>query len=226
MQAVVVAGNQEDRDFLSFVLRYAGLAVATSADLQRISATLVERPVDLIVVSAVNNPALVKNIEATRSTSQAALLVLVDHLTEEQHVTLLEAGADLVLERPVSSRVLSRYAWVFLRRAAELPAFALPALELDEIVLDPATRIVTMPHCEPQPLTQLEFRLLYVLMTNRGQIIPTEVIVEHVWGYTGEDNRDLVRGLVRRLRRKIELDPDHPRFVQNVPGLGYRFSLE
>jgi DNA-binding response OmpR family regulator len=72
----------------------------------------------------------------------------------------------------------------------------------------------------------LEFRLLYVLMVNRGQVIPVDVIVERVWGYTGQGSRELVRGLVSRLRRKIEPNPHEPRFIQNVPGVGYRFSLD
>jgi DNA-binding response OmpR family regulator len=79
---------------------------------------------------------------------------------------------------------------------------------------------------EARRLTQLEFRLLYVLMVNRGQVIPVDVIVERVWGYTGQGSRDLVRGLVSRLRRKIEPNQGEPRFIQNVPGVGYRFSLE
>ena len=62
-------------------------------------------------------------------------------------------------------------------------------------------------------------------MTNREQVIPTGVIVERVWGFSGEGDRDLVRGLVRRLRRKIELDPENPRFVQTVSGVGYMFTL-
>jgi DNA-binding response OmpR family regulator len=57
-------------------------------------------------------------------------------------------------------------------------------------------------------------------------VIPVDVIVERVWGYTGQGSRDLVRGLVSRLRRKIEPNQGEPRFIQNVPGVGYRFSLE
>jgi DNA-binding response OmpR family regulator len=63
-------------------------------------------------------------------------------------------------------------------------------------------------------------------MTNRGQVIPTDVIVERVWGYAGEGERDLVRGLVSRLRRKMEPNPDQPRYIETVQGVGYRFIVE
>ena len=75
-------------------------------------------------------------------------------------------------------------------------------------------------------LTQLEFRLLYTLMTNVGQIIPTDQIVEHVWGYSGEGNRELVRGLVQRLRSKVEPVPRKPEYILTEPGIGYYFSRD
>jgi len=106
-----------------------------------------------------------------------------------------------------------------------VPPFLLSPLDLEAVRLDPATRTVSVSGHEPQRLTQLEFRLLYVLMTNREHVVPAEIIVERVWGYTGDGNRDLVRGLVSRLRRKVEPDPDGPSFIQTIPGTGYRFSL-
>jgi two-component system response regulator RegX3 len=63
-------------------------------------------------------------------------------------------------------------------------------------------------------------------MVNRGQVIPVDVIVERVWGYTGQGSRDLVRGLVSRLRRKIEPDPSQPRYLITVRGLGYRLNAD
>ncbi|MEZ4591543.1 MAG: helix-turn-helix domain-containing protein [Chloroflexota bacterium] len=57
-------------------------------------------------------------------------------------------------------------------------------------------------------------------MTNADQVIPVDVIIERVWGYHGEGNRELVRGLVRRLRRKIEPDPSQTTFIHNHPGVG------
>ena len=62
-------------------------------------------------------------------------------------------------------------------------------------------------------------------MTNREQVIPADIIVEKVWGYGGSGDRELVRGLISRLRRKIEVDPDQPRFIQTLTGVGYMFTL-
>jgi DNA-binding response OmpR family regulator len=79
---------------------------------------------------------------------------------------------------------------------------------------------------KPRHLTQLEFRLLYLLMTHRGQVIPPDVIVDRVWGYAESGSRELVRGLISRLRSKIETDPTQPRLVRTVPGVGYVFDAE
>jgi DNA-binding response OmpR family regulator len=226
MQAIVIANNHEDRDMFSYLLRRAGLTVSAGSDLHRAVVTHAEKPVDLVLVSATPSALLVKMVESAHAAIQAPLIVLVDQLTEDIHCLLLEVGADLVLERPISPRILSRYVSVLLRRAADARTFIMPALEMEKLTLDPASRTVKITDKEPQQLTQLEFRLLYVLMTNRGQVIPFETIVERVWGYTGEGNRELVRGLIRRLRRKIEPDHDKPQFIQNVPGIGYRFTLE
>ena len=101
----------------------------------------------------------------------------------------------------------------------------LVSLDLGAVVLDPATRTVTVQDGEPQRLTHLEFRLAYVLMTNRDQVVPTEILVERVWGYDGSGDRELVRGLISRLRRKIEPSQEDPIFIETITGVGYRLTV-
>jgi DNA-binding response OmpR family regulator len=226
MQAILVASDQDERDVLAFILRHAGLAVAASAGLPGVLATWLDRPADLIVAAFGDSRDLGKDISAIRAVTDVPLLLIVDHPGEDRLCDLIRAGADLVLPRPVSPLILGAYAQALLRRSGAAPAFSLPTLTLPEIGLDPATRTVKVEGGEPQRLTQLEFRILYLLMTNRGQVLPTETIVERVWGYSGEGDRDLVRGLISRLRRKIEVDAEKPRFIQTVPGVGYLFATD
>jgi len=226
MQAFLIAADSDEREVLTFVLRHAGLAVSPGTDLTRILANWSELPADLILVAHdASRPAL-EQVNAIRAVTEVPVIVLCEPPSEDQLLELLRAGADLVLPRPVAPRLVSEYARVVLKRSGAIPAFMLPPLDLSEISLDPATRTVAVADRDPCRLTQLEFRLLYVLMTNRNQVVPTEVIVERVWGYAGEGDRDLLRGLVSRLRHKIEPDPDMPRFIETIPGIGYRFSLE
>ena len=99
-------------------------------------------------------------------------------------------------------------------------------MSVGDLTLDPGSRTVQVGGNPPRRLTHLEFRLLYTLMVHRDQVLPTETLIESVWGYTGEGNRELVRGLVSRLRAKIEPNPRTPRYVLTVPGVGYTLSLQ
>jgi DNA-binding response OmpR family regulator len=213
MQALLVAPNPDEQDILSFIIKHAGLSVANGRDLISIAQRWLERPADLIVVAVNQGRMLHDGLTELRLVTQVPCLVIIEPPTEENLCQLLHAGADLVLSRPVAPRVLSEYVRALMRRVQTVPTFVLPRLNVAE-------------DQEPRRLTQLEFRLLYVLMVNREQVVPVDVIVERVWGYTGQGSRELVRGLVSRLRRKIEPDAAAPRFIENVPGIGYRFTLE
>lgn len=224
MQAIVISENGEEREFLSYLLRQVGLTVLPTGTLQKAEALLLKQPADLILLAAREPTAVNNDVLSLRAQSQAPILLIHDVLTEDQTCDLLDAGVDLILKRPYSSRILIRYVKIFLRRASSVPVSLLTKIQADRIILDPGNRTVTLAGKSPQTLTPLEFRLLYVLMTNPDQVIPLDVIIERVWGYEGEGNRELVRGLVRRLRRKIESDADQAHFIHNHPGVGYRFS--
>jgi DNA-binding response OmpR family regulator len=178
------------------------------------------------LISLEGHARLVQDVSDVRAITAVPVLVIADAPPEDDLCAALQAGADLVLCRPVAGRVLAAYAQVLVRRAGGAPSFILPRLDLQDVRLDPATRTIEVAGQQPHRLTQLEFRLLFVLMTNRGQVIPTDVIVERVWGYAGQGERDLVRGLVSRLRRKMEPNPDQPRYIETVQGVGYRFIAD
>jgi DNA-binding response OmpR family regulator len=111
-----------------------------------------------------------------------------------------------------------------MRRAGGVRLFSLPSLSLAGLTLDPASRSVQLEGRPPRRLTHLEFRLLYTLMIHRGQVLTPETIVEQVWGFEGKGDKELVRGLVRRLRTKVEPEPGVPRYILTSPGVGYSFA--
>ena len=226
MRVCIFVDDPNEGDLFRPILTHVGLEVSVSTNLEPALENWPQDSAELVVLASDNEAILLKNITMVRATTQVPLLVIADTVSENDLCTMLTSGVDLVLERPVSPRVLANYARVLLRRSETVPSFVLTSLELDEITLDPATRTVTVTGQDPQRLTHLEFRLLYVLMLNREQVVPTDVIVDRVWGYDGGGDRELVRGLISRLRRKLEPDPEQPRFIQTVTGLGYLFTLE
>jgi DNA-binding response OmpR family regulator len=222
MYALLLAEDPDETAVLSLVLQRAGLAVATAKDLERTMQAWPEHPTDLILL-ALTDLQPQGQVLRVRAVTQAPLVVVIGPQDEELHYELLEKGADLVVVRPFSARLLIAQVRALLRRAGGVPLFSLPTLSLAGLTLNPATRTVEVSGRPAQRLTHLEFRLLYTLMLNRGQVLPTETIVERVWGHSGRGDRDLVRGLISRLRAKVEADPRTPYYILTVPGVGYSF---
>jgi DNA-binding response OmpR family regulator len=223
MHALLVAQDPDEKAVLSLILQRASLTMTTVDALERILRTGPEQPADLVVLTSRESPPLAQ-IRRFRAQTKVPLLAVVGRIDEETHFELLEAGVDLVVRRPFSAKLLVAQVRALLRRAAGAPFLGLPTLSVADLTLDPAARTVQVGDRPSVRLTHLEFRLLHTLMIHREQVLPADTIVEHVWGYTGEGNRDLVRGLVSRLRAKIEPDPRNPCYVITVSGVGYSFS--
>jgi DNA-binding response OmpR family regulator len=222
MHALLISDVPDESAILSVVLQRAGLNVATAKDLQRTLQTWHERPTDLILL-ALTALSPQEQVRRVRAEAQVPLMLVVDPIDESLHYDLLETGADMVFIRPFNARLMIAQVRALLRRAGGVPLFSLPTLSLAGLTLDPATRMIQVHDGPSKRLTHLEFRLLYTLMIHRGQVLPADVIVERVWGYGDVGDRDLVRGLVSRLRSKIEEDPRNPSYILTVPGVGYSF---
>ena len=182
-----------------------------------------ERPADLVLLALQESDPLA-DIRRIRSETTVPTILIVNQTEESAHCRLLECGADLVVQRPYSARLLIAQVRALLRRAGSVPLFSLPTLSISGLSLDPATRTAQVTDRPPTRLTHLEFRLLYTLMIHNGQVLPTETIVEQVWGYDGRGDKELVRGLVSRLRAKVEPEPRLPRYIITAPGIGYAFD--
>jgi DNA-binding response OmpR family regulator len=223
MYALLVAEDVDEIAIYSMVLQRAGLAVTTAKDLERAMKNWSERPADIILLSLPHRPPP-DQVQQVRAETQVPLILAVNSLDEALHCELLKMGADLIVTPPFSAKLLIAQVSALMRRSGTVPTFSLPTLNVGGLTLDPATRTVQVAKRPVQRLTHLEFRLLYTLMINRGQVIPTETLVERVWGYTGQGDRDLVRGLVSRLRSKVEVDARNPQYILTVPGVGYSFQ--
>lgn len=225
MNALLFSEHAEEAAILKLILQQAGFSVRSVKDLNRATAILPEQPTDLVLITLeAEDKKGIDNVYQIRAYTAVPIIIIIEPLSDNLHVSLLEKGVDLVIARPYNVRTLLSQIRALLRRTAGIPFFSLPTLTQADLTLDPGSRLVQVGESKPKRLTQLEFRLLYSLMTYIGQIIPTENIVEQVWGYSGEGNRELVRGLIQRLRSKVEPDPRKPRYIMTEPGVGYYFN--
>jgi DNA-binding response OmpR family regulator len=225
MQASILAFNADESAVLRLVLQRAGLATRVTADMEEASRDWPNQSSDLLVL-AFRRDVPISFVRQLRARIAVPLVVISEPLSEDAQIDLLESGADLVIPRPYSARLLMAEIRALLRRSAGIPFFSLPTIVRGAITLDPSDRTVQIDQQAPRRLTQLEFRLLYTLMLHPDQVFPAETLVEHVWGYSGRGDRDLVRGLIRRVRSKIEPNPKSPRFIQTVPRVGYVFKAQ
>ncbi len=225
MYAWLMADDTDESAILTLALQHAGLAMSSSNDIDRIMRDRTEHPAD-VVLSALHRIDPLDQIARIRAETEAMVVLVIDPVSETQQCQLLEKGADLVVTRPFSTRLLIVQIRALLRRAGSIPLLSLPTLEVSSLTLDPADRTVQVGAQPTRQLTQLEFRLLYTLMTHVGQVIPTDTIVDRVWGYSDRGDRELVRGLISRLRAKVEPDPQRPRYIHTAAGIGYSFRFE
>jgi DNA-binding winged helix-turn-helix (wHTH) protein len=105
-----------------------------------------------------------------------------------------------------------------------VPSAALDALQVAGFRLDLDRKQVSTPEGAIVKLTNLESRLLYLLMGHPGWVMETDYLIDRVWGHFGEGDSALLKNVVYRLRRKIEPDPGQPRYLLTESSLGYKFQ--
>jgi DNA-binding response OmpR family regulator len=161
--------------------------------------------------------------ELRRSGMRQPILMLTVQSAEVDQVVGLEAGADDYVTKPYRLRELLARIRALLRRAyGELSAAEADQLYAGDVVIDRTTARVTRDE-RTIDLTPTEFRLLTFLAQHPGQVLSRGQLLENVWGYASDlIDEKTVNVHIRRLRTKIELDPDAPAIVLTVPGLGYR----
>lgn len=151
------------------------------------------------------------------------IVLLTPRGDEDRVLEAYHAGVDECVVKPISPCLFLAKVRVWLRRSWTVPARALDSLQVDGLRLDPVRREVVRSGGPAARLTNLEFRLLHLLMCHHGQVLQSDLILDRVWGYVGGGDSAMLKNVVYRLRRKIEPDPSQPTYIQTVSGEGYAF---
>ncbi|MAT96830.1 MAG: hypothetical protein CL608_06775 [Anaerolineaceae bacterium] len=221
---LLISDDSEANHVWAYLLTQKGMDVFT-VDTASAAAELFARdPFDLLIINYYFdfNEALTLSRQLRPEIANPILLFI----GTQDEATLLdayEAGVDECIVKPISHRLFIAKITAWLRRSWTVPTEALDHLQVDELRLDSSQRQIIIGEDAVIKLTNLEFRVLHLLMSHRGQVLDTNVIVDRVWGHTGNGDNILLKNVIYRLRRKIEDNPSHPRFLQTVPGEGYTF---
>jgi DNA-binding response OmpR family regulator len=214
------------RNLLNRLLSMEGYEVIEAGDGQAALDCLEATPPDLVLLD-VMLPARdgLDVLGDLRRTTDVPVILLTARGDEADRVIGLKLGADDYVVKPFSAAELSARIETVLRRSRPAPA-AKPGRRLvfDGLEIDLDTREIQVKG-EAVETTAKEFDLLAFLAASPRQVFSRQQILTHVWSSSPEWQSDAtVTEHVRRLRRKIEADPDQPRWVTTARGVGYRFE--
>jgi two-component system, OmpR family, KDP operon response regulator KdpE len=207
---------------LRITLRAAGHDVDTAPDGRTALQLAAAVPPDVVVLD-LGLPDLdgTEVLAALRPSYAGPVLVLSARADSQDKVHALDAGADDYVTKPFDmSEFLARLRAV-LRRGSSEPADRFVTTE--HFTVDLADRQVTVAGA-PVRLTPTEWALLEPLVRQPGRLIGQRQLLQTVWGPAYEKETHYLRVYLAQLRRKLEPDPAHPRYLRTEPGMGYRFT--
>ena len=206
-------------------LQLEGYEVLSASDGQQ-ALSLIENTVPDAVLLDVMMPKMdgFTVCQRVRAFSLVPIIIVTARGQDQDKIRGLDLGADDYLTKPFSVDELLARVRAVLRRAQfslqSSPQAVYATMTIGNVALDFAQHLVTRDGQEVI-LTPIEYRILAYLAQNAGRVVTQDLLLEHVWGaeYVGESH--MLQVNMNRLRRKLEVDPTHPRFILTKVGIGY-----
>lgn len=179
---------------------------------------------DLIVVDVTSREMNGVEMCAKLREHAAVPMLLLTPINNESHtLEAYRAGVDECVIKPISPALFLAKVKVWMHRTWTVQVESLDKLTIGEYTLEPAKHYLLSSDGKKIHLSNLEFRVLYLLMYHPNQPFSNEEIINRVWGFYGEGNSALVKNVIYRLRKKIEQNPNEARYIRTEAG-GYLFK--
>ena len=209
---------------LGINLRAHGYDVTLAHD-GRTALTEIARVRPAVVVLDLGLPDLdgIEVLSGIRGWSAVPVIVLSARSTSAEKVEALDAGADDYVTKPFGmEELLARIRASVRRGGSPEPSAAADIVVTDDFTIDfPAHRVHRGQ--ATVRLTPTEWSLLEILIRHRGDLVPQRQLLTEIWGPGTEQHTHYLRVYVAQVRRKLEPDPAHPRYLITEPGVGYQF---
>jgi len=220
---LLVDDEPQIRRVLQTTLFDAGYGVILAKNGQEGIDTVVREHPDLVLLD-INLPDM-SGFDACRLirlSFAGPILILSVRNSVRDKIDALDAGADDYIVKPFAMAELLAHVRAALRRSgAEQPR---PKIETSELTVDFEMRMVSV-RGNSVHLTPKEFDVLRLLVTQQGRPVTHRKILQIVWGPEYGEETEPVRVVIRQLRKKIEKNPAHPRYILTEPWVGYMFQL-
>jgi len=218
---------EDDADLVKALELYfsrAGYEVVTAGNgLEGLQQMYSERPDMVILDIAMPKMDGWEVCQRIRELSDVPIVILTARVQEDERVKGLKLGADDYVVKPFSLKELEARLEAVLRRAQGTRRTKEGVLFANEELVIDADRLSVSRDGKRVELTPTELRLLLLLAENVGRVLTHRQILEKIWGAEYVDDSEYVKLFVYRLRRKIESDPENPRYILSERGIGYRF---
>jgi len=220
---VLVEDDAELRTALAVTLRARGHDVIDVSTGQAAIEAATRHGADVIVLD-LGLPDLdgTEVLSRVRQISATPVVVLSARREEVDKVLALDAGADDYVTKPFGVDELLARIRAAIRRSS--PPEAPRVVATEDFTLDFGTKTARRSDGEPIRLTPTEWSLLETLARADGMLVPTAELLTEVWGPGYVSHTNYLRVYVGQLRRKLEREPAHPRYVITSPGIGYRLA--
>jgi len=222
-RVIVVEDEPQIRRFVCDALRREGCASIEAATARQGLDELARGKADLVILD-LGLPDMngIEFIRDMRSWSAVPILILSARSAERDKIAALDTGADDYLCKPFGVGELLARLRALLRRHWQAGE-ASPLHQFGDVEVDLSRRIVSRGGVEIH-LTQIEYRLLAVMLANSGKVLTHRYLIREVWGPGHSEQGHYLRIYVGRLRQKLEMDPTQPQHLLTETGVGYRFQ--
>jgi DNA-binding response OmpR family regulator len=213
------------RRSLAYNLEQAGYRVSTAANAPDALALSDLDPPDLVLLD-IGLPGMdgLEALRRFREGANPAIIFLTARQREIEQILGLELGADDYVTKPFDVDLLLARMKAVLRRSQQpSPGPTQEPIAVGGLVLDPAAHTVTLDG-QPVELTRREFDLLHALALEAGHVISVDDLLARVWGAEYQGEPQVVYVHIRWLREKLEDDPDRPRRIVTIRGVGYKLQ--
>lgn len=219
---LVIEDDKQIQIFLKYVLEKEHYACQQAETGEQALTRLEDRPADVILLDLglpdIDGMDLITKVRSRWDTTP--ILVISARDQDEEKAAALDLGADDYLTKPFSSTELLARIRTALRHC---PAAGKPAGKVGELILDRNQHRALLGSREIH-LTPLEYKLLETFFESPGKVLTTQMIIQSVYGIQYAQDTRALRTLMAGLRRKIEPDPGHPRYILTEIGVGYRLA--
>jgi DNA-binding response OmpR family regulator len=221
---LVVEDEMLMRRTVQQLLEREGMAVTTAGTVAEAMAEVNRRRYDLIVLDIVlPDGDGFTTCRRIRERHRMPIVIMSTRRQLDDRVEGLETGADDYIVKPFEPREMVARIRAQLRRAQELSRDDSPVLHAGRLVVDPALQDALIEG-QAVGLTQKEFELVHLLATRAGKAVSRDFLIEQLWAEDELASDKNVAVYIRRIRQKIERDPDAPEILLTVRGFGYRLA--